>query len=46
METDPAFTHTQRARFSTIYPTYDWKNDGGYNNFADWIETAARKAGR
>jgi hypothetical protein len=25
-------------RLSTIYPIYDWIDDDGYNNFADWIE--------
>jgi glycosyltransferase involved in cell wall biosynthesis len=25
---------------------YDWIYDNGYKNFADWIEEAARKAGR
>jgi hypothetical protein len=28
------------------YPTYDWVNDDGYNKMGDWIETAAKKAGR
>lgn len=28
------------------YPTYDWVNDSGYSNIGDWIETAAKKAGR
>ena len=31
---------------SEIYPTYDWVDDGGYNNFAKWVEKAAQKAGR
>lgn len=26
--------------------TYDWVNDGGYNNLAAWVEAAAREAGR
>lgn len=25
-------------RLSTIYPVYDWIEDDGYNNFADWVE--------
>lgn len=25
-------------RLSTIYSVYDWVDDDGYNNFADWIE--------
>jgi hypothetical protein len=32
--------------FSTLYPTYDWVNDAGRNNMGDWIEAAAKKAGR
>lgn len=28
------------------YPTYDWVSDDGYNNMGDWIEAAAKKAGR
>jgi len=29
-----------------IYPTYDWVVDDGYNNFGDWVEKAAERAGR
>jgi hypothetical protein len=25
-------------RLSSIYPIYDWVEDDGYNNFADWVE--------
>jgi hypothetical protein len=28
------------------YPTYDWVNNDGYNKLGDWIEAAAKKAGR
>ncbi|MEK7996926.1 MAG: TIR domain-containing protein [Planctomycetota bacterium] len=28
------------------YPTYDWVNDDGRNRLGDWIEAAAKKAGR
>jgi hypothetical protein len=31
---------------SDIYPTYDWVADEGYKKFGDWIEAAARTAGR
>ena len=31
---------------SDIYQTYNWVYDYGYNNFASWVETAARNAGR
>jgi len=32
--------------FSEMYSTYDWISDDGYHNLSDWIETAARQAGR
>ena len=32
--------------FSSIYRTYDWIDDDGYNNIATWIEAAAQAAGR
>lgn len=32
--------------FSQIYKTYDWVNDGGYQNMPAWIEAAAKAAGR
>lgn len=28
------------------YPVYWWNKDGGYKNMGDWIEQAARAAGR
>ncbi|MCI0590649.1 MAG: TIR domain-containing protein [Gammaproteobacteria bacterium] len=28
------------------YPTYDWVNDDGRNKMGNWIEVAAKKAGR
>lgn len=28
------------------YPFYLWNNDNGYENMGDWIEVAAKKAGR
>jgi len=34
------------ANLSELYPVYDWVNGNGYSNLADWVETAARKAGR
>ncbi len=32
--------------FNQIYATYDWVSDDGYNNIGNWIEAAARKAGK
>ena len=40
------WTNKQRKRLSEIYPTYDWVGDEGYQNVGQWIEDAARKAGR
>jgi len=33
-------------KLSSIYPTYDWVLDEGYENFGDWVEEAAVIAGR
>lgn len=35
----------RKILFSTMYETYDWVNDDGYNNLAIWIEKAAKAAG-
>lgn len=32
--------------FSVSYPTYDWVDNDGYNNLGDWVEKAAKQAGR
>ncbi|GAA3099860.1 TIR domain-containing protein [Rhizobium viscosum] len=32
--------------FTSIYRTYDWVRDDGYNNIGGWIERAARDAGK
>jgi hypothetical protein len=31
---------------SDIYPVYDWVNDNGRGNIGEWIEAAAKKAGK
>lgn len=36
----------RKVLLSDIYSTYDWVNDDGRKNLGDWIETAAKKAGR
>lgn len=36
----------RKVPFSTIYKTYDWVDDDGYNNMSSWIEAAAKAAGR
>jgi hypothetical protein len=35
-----------KTYLSSIYKTYDWVVDGGFNNLPQWIETAAKAAGR
>jgi len=27
--------------FEELFPIYDWKDDDGYNNFAEWVERCA-----
>ncbi len=36
----------KRVYFTELYPTYDWVSDNGYENLGDWVETAAKKAGK
>jgi hypothetical protein len=33
-------------KLSSIIPIYDWKLNNGYANLGNWVEQAARKAGR
>lgn len=35
----------RKVYLSEIYSAYDWVNDDSYNNFGDWVEEAATKAG-
>jgi Thoeris protein ThsB, TIR-like domain len=35
-----------RRYLNEFYPTYDWVDNDGYNNFASWVEAAARRANR
>jgi antiphage defense system Thoeris ThsB-like protein len=36
----------QRKTFDRMYSTYDWVRDHGFNNMTNWIEAAAKAAGR
>lgn len=36
----------RQVPFTSKYRTYDWVRDNGYTNMPDWIEAAARAAGR
>lgn len=38
--------HGRKIFFSSIYPTYDWVLNHGYENLANWVESAAQAAGR
>jgi len=38
------FGEVLKGQFSKIFPVYDWMNNDGYNNFANWVEQAAIKA--
>lgn len=33
-------------RFSDWYKCYDWTTNDGYNNFSNWVDEAAKNAGR
>jgi hypothetical protein len=35
-----------RKSLSSIYQTYDYTNNDGYHKLGDWIEAAAKTAGR
>jgi len=39
------FANSYRT-FADDYPVYDWVNDGGFQNLGNWVESAAKKAGR
>lgn len=36
----------QRLGVGAFTPVYDWVTDDGYSNIGDWVEAAARQAGR
>lgn len=36
----------RKVPFTSLYKTYDWVDDDGYNNMAKWIGAAAAAAGR
>jgi len=36
----------RKVPLSSLYKTYDWVKDNGYNNIASWVEAAAKAAGR
>jgi MTH538 TIR-like domain (DUF1863) len=37
---------TDKPILSSLFNVYDWKDGNGYNNFGNWIEAAANRAGR
>jgi hypothetical protein len=44
----PIFTspNYDEKYFFEKFSTYDWVDDDGYNKLGDWVEAAAKKAGR
>jgi len=40
------FGHKSEQPYSNIFQTFDWVQDDGRRNMVDWIEEAARRAGR
>ncbi len=36
----------RKVPFSSLYKTYDWLDNDGYNNMSTWIEAAAKAASR
>jgi hypothetical protein len=42
----PYLKGTGSLVLSSIFSVYDWIDDGGYANFAKWVERAAKQAGR
>ena len=45
----PIFTSPnddKKKYFLERFSTYDWVDDDGYNNLGDWVETAAKEAGK
>jgi hypothetical protein len=44
----PIFTSPSDGKkyFFERFPTYDWVDDDGYNKLGDWVEAAAKKAGK
>ena len=39
-------TDGKSYKASSIYATYDWVDDDGYENLGVWIEAAAKRAGK
>ena len=42
----PPLTDGKSYKASSIYATYDWVDDSGYENLGIWIEAAAKRAGK
>ena len=44
----PIFTRLSddKKYFDERFQTYDWVDDDGYNKLGDWVEAAAKKAGK
>jgi len=42
----PYLEGTERPILSSLFNVYDWVDGEGYNNFGNWVEKAAKQAGR
>ena len=42
----PYLQGTDKPILNSIFSVYDWTDHDGYNNFANWVETAAKQAGK
>ena len=42
----PYLKGTDKPVLSSLFSVYDWVDGDGYNNFGNWVEAAAKQAGR
>jgi hypothetical protein len=42
----PYLAGKDKPVLGNVFTVYDWEDDDGYNNFGDWVETAAEQAGK
>jgi hypothetical protein len=40
------FGKLTEGKFSALFPSYDWVDNDGYNNFSTWVDKAAAQAGK
>jgi hypothetical protein len=42
----PYLRNTDKPILSSLFSVYEWVDGNGYNNFGNWVEAAAKQAGR